>query len=358
MNKFHFPALTGIRAFAAYMVYIHHFNPFSIEIFGNNIHNFFGEFHVGVTIFFVLSGFLICNRYFDEPNFNFKNYLIKRVARIYPMYFILTTLSFIFFAIVYSQNSWIDLHNYFYNITFLKGFSDDLKFTGIAQGWSLTVEEVFYFTAPLFFIIINKSRIYLIIIPLFFVGLGLLLVSYFSGIDGNGFMKSTNFMLDFTFFGRISEFFVGIALALLIRKYSPTFKGMTYLGLAGIILSICGLVSLKVEGGFGVDSMPGKIINTIVLPVIGIAPLFIGLIKEKTFISDFFRSKPLQLLGKSSYIFYLIHLGIMVTILNKFYKNQWFVFFSLNLISIVLYHYIESPLNKWIRKNAVNSNIF
>jgi len=351
MNKINFPALTGIRALAAFMVFVHHYNPFSIEVYGKYAHDFFSEFHIGVTIFFVLSGFLICNRYYDEPNFSFKSYLIKRVARIYPMYFILTTLTFVFFAFVYSQNGWVDLQNYFYNISFLKGFSDDLKFTGIAQGWSLTVEEAFYFTAPLFFILINKSRIYLVIIPLVFIGLGLLLVSYFSGIDCNGFMKSTNFMFDFTFFGRICEFFVGIGLALILRKFSFNFKGFTYIGLAGIILSLCALVSLQVDAGFGVDNFTGKIINTIVLPVFGIAPLFLGLIKEKTFISNFFSSKTLQLLGKSSYIFYLIHLGIFVTILNKFFINQWFLFFSLNIISIVFYLYIEAPLNKLIRKN-------
>lgn len=350
MNKINFPALTGIRALAAYMVFIHHYNPFTIEIFGKYTHDFFSEFHIGVTIFFVLSGFLICNRYFDEPNFSFKNYLIKRIARIYPMYLILTTLTFVFFAVVYSQNSWIDLHNYFYNISFLKGFSDDLKFTGIAQGWSLTVEEVFYFTAPLFFILINKSRFFLFLIPLFSIGMGLLLVSYFSGIDCNGFMKSINFMLDYTFFGRICEFFVGIGLALIVRKYESSFKGVTYFGIAGIILSVCALVSLKVEGGFGVDTFSGKAINTLVLPVFGIAPLFLGLIKEKTLISDFFSTKTLQLLGRSSYIFYLIHLGIFVTILNKISSNQWFVFIALNLISIVLYLYIETPLNKLIRK--------
>jgi peptidoglycan/LPS O-acetylase OafA/YrhL len=351
MNKVHFPALTGIRALAAYMVYIHHFNPFSIEIFGKYGHDFFSEFHIGVTIFFVLSGFLIGNRYFDEPNFSYKNYLINRVARIYPMYFILTTLTFAFFAVVYSQNSWNDLQNYFYNITFLKGFSDDLKFTGIAQGWSLTVEEVFYFTAPLFFILIKKSRFFLVAIPLFFIGFGLGLVSYFSGMYCNGFMKSTNFMLDFTFFGRICEFFVGIGLALIIRKEVPNFKGITYIGLVGIVLSVCALVSLKVEGGFGVDNLTGKFINTLLLPVFGIAPLFLGLIKEKTFISDFFSTKVLQLLGKSSFIFYLIHLGIVVTVLNKINSNQWFVFIALNGISILLYLYIETPLNKLIRKN-------
>ena len=59
MSKENFPALTGIRAVAAFMVYIHHRNPFDEVFFGKKIHDFFGEFHVGVTIFFVLSGFLI-----------------------------------------------------------------------------------------------------------------------------------------------------------------------------------------------------------------------------------------------------------------------------------------------------------
>ena len=94
MNN-NYPALTGVRAIAAYMVFIHHNDIFKENIFGKLIHDFFTEFHVGVTIFFVLSGFLICNRYFEDENFNFKNYFVKRLARIYPMYFILTTITFI-----------------------------------------------------------------------------------------------------------------------------------------------------------------------------------------------------------------------------------------------------------------------
>lgn len=354
MNKINFPALTGIRALAAFMVYIHHYNPFSVAVFGQYFHDFFSEFHIGVTLFFVLSGFLICNRYFDEENFSFKNYFIKRFARIFPMYFLLTTFTFLIFAIFHSQTNLIDLKNYFFNISFLKGFSSDLKFTGIAQSWSLTVEEVFYILAPIFFVLIKRSKLFLMLLPIFFIGLGFLLVSIFNGLDCNGFMNSINFMLDFTFFGRITEFFVGIALALLLRNTSFDFKfqGFTYFGFFGIILSICALVSLKVGTGFGVDTLTGRVINTLLLPVFGIAPLFLGLIKEKTLLQQFFSTRILILLGKSSYIFYLIHLGIFVTILNKISTNQWFIFIALNVISVVLYHYLESPLNKIIRKNV------
>ena len=354
MNKINFPALTGVRALAAFMVYIHHYNPFTVALFGKNIHDFFSEFHIGVTLFFVLSGFLICNRYYDEENFSFKDYFIKRFARIYPMYFLLTTFTFLFFAIFHSQTNLVDLKNYFFNISFLKGFSVDFKFTGIAQGWSLTVEEMFYVLAPIFFILIKRSKLYLILLPMFFIGLGLLLVSIFDGMDCYGFMNSINFMLDFTFFGRVTEFFVGIILALFLRKNGSNFmfKGMTYIGFGGIILSVWALVLLKEGAGYGVDTLSGKVINTLLLPVFGIAPLFWGLIKENTMLSKLFSTKIFVLLGKSSYIFYLIHLGIFVTILNKISTNQWFVFIALNAISVVLYSYLESPLNKIIRKNV------
>ena len=353
-NKIYFPALTGVRAVAAYMVYIHHYNPFSVATFGQNVHDFFNEFHIGVTIFFVLSGFLICERYFDDKQFNFKQYFVRRFARTYPVYFILTTFTFLFFAVLHAKIGSVDFRDYLFNISFIKGFLSDLKFTGIAQAWSLTVEELFYLFAPILFLLIKKGKIFLIIAPLFFIGLGLLLVTIFEDSNCYGFMNSINFMLDFTFFGRVTEFFAGITAALIIKNYGFCFKYkiITALGFIIIFLCICALVSLKIGNGYGVDTFSGKIINTILLPIFGIAPLFIGLIGEQTLFSKFLSSKIMLMLGKSSYVFYLIHLGVFVNILNKISTNQLFVFLSLNIIAIVLYKYLESPLNTFIRKKV------
>ena len=352
--KTHFSALTGIRVMAAYMVYIHHYNPFSEATFGQNVHDFFNEFHIGVTIFFVLSGFLICYRYYDDEQFSFKNYMLKRFARIYPLYFSLTTFTLLFFAVLHSKIDASEFTNYLYNISLLKGFFSDLKFIGIAQAWSLTVEEQFYLLAPLVFFLIKKNKSTLILLPLFFIGLGFVLVAIFYDVNYYGFMNSINFMLDFTFFGRATEFFVGIATALLVKKYRFSFKYkiITAFGFIGIFASICALVYLKTNDGYGVDTLFGKIINTLLLPVFGIAPLLIGLINEKTKIAQFFSSKIMQLLGRSSYAFYLIHLGVFVTVLNKISTNQLFIFLSLNIISIVLYNYLESPINRIIRKKV------
>lgn len=356
MVKVNFPALTGIRAIAAYMVFIHHSNSFEEQIFGKQIHNFFGEFHVGVTIFFVLSGFLICNRYYNDVNFNFKSYFLKRFARIYPMYFILTTLTFIFYAITETQNNIKFFVIYILNITFLRGFFDSIKFSGVSQGWSLTVEEIFYILAPFIFFMIKKNKYAIIILPIIGLLTGLLLVKICNHVVFYGLIKDTSFMLDFTFFGRILEFFIGIGLSLFVIKSKLIFKFryFTYLGILSIITNIFVLSLLKVNNGFGTDCLIGKVINTLILPVFGIAPLLYGLIKEKTFVSSILNSTIFNLLGKSSYVFYLIHIGVFSLLFKMFMSNNFLLFIVLNLTSIVLYLYVEKPLNNFFRSKIID----
>jgi peptidoglycan/LPS O-acetylase OafA/YrhL len=348
-NKINYPALTGIRAIAAFMVYIHHFNPFSANVFGNSISGFFAEFHVGVTIFFVLSGFLIANRYCNESQFNFKKYFLKRFARIFPMYFLLTTATFLFFAIFQSVSLFEQFKSYLINITFFRGFLDDLKFTGIAQGWSLTVEECFYFLAPLFFLLVKKNKIYLFLIPIVTVSIGFLLVFLFTSSDNSGFMNSNNFMLDFTIFGRVSEFIIGLALSIFINEYKFKLKYITHLGVFMVFFFIYLLSIIDPLNGYGTELFFGKIINNLLLPLFGISLLFYGLITEKTFLSKILSSNFFQLLGKSSYVFYLIHMGLVLDILNKVSTNLFFSFICLNIISISLYLFVEKPINDYLR---------
>src|SRR5689334_14754720 len=86
-----FPALTGIRAVAAFMVFFHHL-PLWLK---PNV--FIGlqlTFYDGVTLFFVLSGFLITYKYFDKLQASrgwIRYYFVNRFARIYPVYFLLLT---------------------------------------------------------------------------------------------------------------------------------------------------------------------------------------------------------------------------------------------------------------------------
>jgi len=61
----------------------------------------------------------------------------------------------LFTALTFWVRGTTDLELWITNLTFLRGYSSRLKFTGIGAGWSLTVEETFYFLAPLIFAIIH-----------------------------------------------------------------------------------------------------------------------------------------------------------------------------------------------------------
>ena len=346
----YFKALTGIRAIAASMVFFHHMNPFSGKPGFELLADFTNEFHVGVTIFFVLSGFLIAYRYFEQANeLSLRKYFLNRFARIYPVYFVLVTLSFFLSG---SGFSGYDLPSgviYLLNITFLKGFSTDLVFSGINQSWSLTVEEVFYLLAPLIFILVQRHKRNLILLPMLFLGFGFLLVFCFSGVSFLGFFSKYEFMMNYTFFGRCCEFFLGIALAVYWKKIATIirFKGITYLSAAWIVGAIILIVCVKGEHDFGIRTPFGMVCNTLILPI-GVCGLFYGLITEKTWFSSLLSSKPLVLIGKSSYVFYLIHVGFIASFLNQ-YLNLYSLYFALIIVSIIIWFCVEEPLNRWVR---------
>jgi peptidoglycan/LPS O-acetylase OafA/YrhL len=385
--KNYIPALTGVRAMAAYLVFISHWGYVLDDYFPQSVQKFLREFHIGVTIFFVLSGFLIAFRYYDNFSLSklwFKKYLKNRVARIYPMYAILTTGAFIYYAFTHAAAIVGGLQPvvaYLMNIFFLRGFFSDLKFTGISQGWSLTVEECFYFSAPFMFYFARKyGKAWLQ--PFVITGTGALLVLIFRNVNFYGFFGNFTFMMLFTFLGRCFEFFAGIMLALYIKKKgvvrTHNFK-FTYLGFVLIFVCVWVMSILPILPGneFGQQHPLGIITNNYLL-AIAITLFFYGLITEDgTILKGILANKFVELLGKSSYIFYLIHLGYMYNMLsfsvnwlndavNKLYDkwgvdwvspfqndhlNLLYLFVTLNGIAILLFKNIEEPLNHYIRRS-------
>jgi peptidoglycan/LPS O-acetylase OafA/YrhL len=381
------PALTGVRALAAYLVFISHYEYAFDKSFPHALQRFFLEFHIGVTIFFVLSGFLIAFRYYDNFHLTgewFRQYLKNRVARIYPMYFLITAAAFVVYSftrdptIVNGFPSAVGL--FFMHITFVRGFFHQLVFTGVAQGWSLTVEECFYFSAPIvFFIIIKYRKYYLQILSL--TGFGFLMVLLFRNVNWYGFFSDFTFMMLYTFFGRCFEFFVGIRLALMIRRNGLGRKNklkVTYIGFFMIFFCVWLMSLLPIPPGWsaGLHHPLGIIINNYLL-AISIAIFFYGLITETTVMKKILATRFVELLGKSSYIFYLIHLGFMYLLIYKGVNwlndktfvlyDQWgidwhspfeydwlnivYVFVLLNAVSVILFKFIEEPLNHFIRKS-------
>lgn len=357
--KNYFPQLTGLRAIAAYMVYFFHTLSSTHIPADNGFDYILQTGYLGVSVFFVLSGFLICYRYSDNFKLSkqwFQNYMINRIARIYPLFFILTVFTFIYnhyFEI--EKNDFIIV---FSNLTFIRGYFNNFLFTGITQGWSLTVEETFYVLAPLLFLVINKKKS-LLFLFLIFVTVGVSLVFVFRTINFYGFMNDFKLMINYTFFGRCLEFLLGIKIALLFKTQQELpfkLKNYTYMGIVLMMLVVL-IMSLSKAFVFESNIMTHEIImalsNNLFFPF-GVACFMYGLIVEKSLINKLFSTTIFQVLGKSSYAFYLIHVGFISYFIGNYFQTPLIVHFVIiNVLSIIFYYFIENPMNKLIRKIAV-----
>ena len=328
------PALTGYRAIAAWMIFIYHFLPFKNPKFPNILRYIGWKFHIGVEFFFVLIGFLITYRYFNQKPINFKKYMVNRIARIYPMYFFLTLAVFIIYYIetgIWSNNKTIEA---ILLLTMTKALFSKYIFAGIPQGWTLTLEEMFYFTAPLFFLFIRKSYWYIIITPII-----IFLLGYFLQ-DLTNFPTNKSGFLQTKYYTHIVEFFSGIGLGYIYLKNKSKIKikNLTWLGFGFIILYLLSKHQLVQYINFDNDFI--RFIELGTLCLFGIMPLIYGLINEKTLISSILSNKWMVLLGKSSYIFYLIHKGFIPIFINDYISdNKLVLFILLNVISIILFTY-------------------
>ena len=132
----YFPELDGVRAIAALMVMVFHFqqifHPVSVLIFGQT----------GVDLFFVLSGFLITNILMKAQHGDWhevRNFYIRRTLRIFPLYYGYLLLSCLVVGVV-SGWYWVYLQNI--------AESFHLGLAGPEHFWSLAVEEQFYLVWP------------------------------------------------------------------------------------------------------------------------------------------------------------------------------------------------------------------
>ena len=340
-TKRYIPALTGLRALAAYLVFLHHHNPATP---GTLAHSLFNQGYVGVSIFFVLSGFLIYHRYADsylsKNNWSYWRYLRHRFARIYPLYALLLLLTVGVRALTgHSLSLWL----VGLNLTLLKGLFDSTRFSGIPQSWSLTVEVCFYGLAPFLFTGLRRWGAFRLTVGLISVGFSSwLLISQVAPVG------SLSFLLFYTFFGRAFEFVLGMDLAR--RWHRHPFSFTHHVSCMGLCL-IMGCVSWQAclahySNDFIYLLVSEVVIYNGLLPV-GVGILLTGLVSHKTILQRLFAHQIIQALGRSSFAFYLIHVGVVANGLQKLgVTNHGLLFGLLVGIAQGLYYLIERPLDR------------
>jgi peptidoglycan/LPS O-acetylase OafA/YrhL len=200
-EKLFFPNLDGFRFFCFFAVFLFHCNGTILRSLhdgrAKKAFNFlFQNGEVGVNAFFVLSGFLITFLLIKEKklnnNISLKNFYIRRILRIWPLFYICVFLGFVAFPYIKFRTfpNPEEIANYRYYIFFLCNFDfirlraysfnalPDASFLAVL--WSIAIEEQFYLAWP-FTLKYARFKKY----PFIFLGIILLTLIFRSFYLGN-----------------------------------------------------------------------------------------------------------------------------------------------------------------------------
>jgi peptidoglycan/LPS O-acetylase OafA/YrhL len=151
LSPSHLPALDGLRAVAVFLVVFYHFG-FTHSPAG-----------LGVTIFFVLSGFLITwlllKEHEKSRSISIGNFYLRRSLRILPAFYCYWLLCMALLVVSRKAVPWpTALASFFYFNNYYQALQGDSN-TWFSHTWSLAVEEQFYLLwAPLFFLLCKYRR--------------------------------------------------------------------------------------------------------------------------------------------------------------------------------------------------------
>lgn len=175
MSKTYFNNLDGLRFISFFLVFIHHSyysfsHTLSINIFLEKIFNL-GD--IGVSFFFVLSGFLITYLLIEEKDkkgqINIPYFYFRRALRIWPLYYLIMIFGYFILPLFRASFNLAPNEgpNPYLCFTFLNNF-DRLEHTHISSTisilWTVAIEEQFYLIWPLLFYFFKKKLFPIIIL--------------------------------------------------------------------------------------------------------------------------------------------------------------------------------------------------
>lgn len=339
--------LTFTRFIAAIAIVVFHFGRES-KLFSNEYVSFiFNNANIGVSYFFVLSGFVMIIAYRNRT-VSFFNYLKNRFARIYPVYL----LAIILMLLVNSFGN-INKEDLFLNVTMLQSW-----FSGKAQtinypGWSLSVELFFYVSFPfLLNYIYSKKSLKFITVAI--LGFWLISQLLFHGIVYEVIVFPF-YTINDAFYHPIlhfNEFLIGNLAGFYFIKSNDNRRMKNYLPHL-VMLFLVFLAFLKFKIGLNLHNG--------ILAVVFVPFIFL-LSNSNDVVSRIISKKPFVFLGEVSYSIYILQVPIWL-FLTDYRMEKYFgldkdsdvttsfliKLFVLIVFSSLCYLYFEKPLRKKIK---------
>lgn len=350
MNNQFLTKIHGLRGFSIILVLFFHFYE-----------SIFRGGYLGVDIFFVISGFIVSKstiKYWPSktkeiPVF-FKIFYRNRIARLLPVGLLISTISLFLGLIFTSQSHTSSIVDFYRSSMF--GFTNILlfwnqqdyfslaqEFNFFTQTWSLGVEEQFYviysILACLIPFVSNK------IVPLFII------ISTLSLTANSGLLEASDeaqfYLLPF----RLWEMGLGVLLFLKQDSFKKVFYKAKPFFNTYSVLALLAAFFLK----YSPNSFPFPILF-IILPAVC---YIIASSDEHSGgkLDDILNSRFLSFFGTISYSLYLIHWPILVFTKHAWGKSYLAMTTAMGisiLLSYMITHYYEMPLNRSIRSKNRN----
>ena len=328
--------IQSLRAIAVLSVILFHTNP---EIFNTG--------YLGVDIFFVISGYLICKVLEKHTRLDKKllfDFYTRRARRTLPALIVLILITFPFFLSILTTVNLIDYsQSLIATPIFLSNFlfgSENSYWGAISElkpllhTWSLSIEWQFYILFPLLFFFKNKLPIFITIFLLSII------TNIFINFDDYPiFINNHKIRIDNFFFtsNRIWEFLAGSCLYLFEKNYNFQIKKNNLLSFFGLVLIFLSFYF------FDISARQNIYLN--LLPVVGVC-LFILFTEDSGKLGAVYKNKILLHVGLISYSLYLWHQPILAYFKNIYNNNipslyYFLIYFLIYFFSILSFYLVE-----------------
>lgn len=339
-------SLTSLRFFAALMVVLSHLSYLGdsqSQILSSIYDNFFSEGYIGVTFFFILSGFVLAYSYankYERSRFYYGQFYVLRIIRIYPLHLLTLIISIPLIDIS------IDV---FPNIFLIQSFfsNSNVYFYANAPSWSLSVEMFFYLLFPF---IVRLRMGWLFLVLLFSASakiyMGVVLES----------PKEQHYYLYISPYFRLLDFVMGIFLCKVFLELKVSAQCASFFQFIALLVLIF-FISLK-------DCVP-QYLRFDLYYVLPMSLVVLSFSFSDGFFSKALSGKTLIILGESSFALYLIHQLVirfslgqagwfpnLMNVMGEGFYSMFVLILSISL-SVFVYFYFERIVSKYLRNRIL-----